>query len=50
MYALFTSVVYATIPTTGYDEDIAYKGVMYSGAAYCKYKDLKSWDCGYPCD
>ena len=39
----------ATIPKTGYDEDIAYKGVMYSGAAYCSYNDLDKWDCGYPC-
>jgi len=48
--------MYATILTTlcsltsaEYDEITAYKGVMYSAASYCAYRDIDNWDCGTPC-
>lgn len=48
MYATLLAIFCSPI-SAYYDENIAYKGVMYSAAAYCKYEDLEIWDCGEPC-
>jgi hypothetical protein len=48
MYATLLAI-FCSSATAYYDENIAYKGVMFSAAAYCSYKDLDKWDCGEPC-
>lgn len=48
MYATFLTLLSSSV-SAQYDENLAYKGVMYSGAAYCSYDDLDVWDCGDPC-
>ena len=48
MYATLLAILSCTV-SAYYDENIAYKGVMYSAAAYCLYSDLDAWDCGVPC-
>ena len=49
MYATFLGVFCDHASASSYDEVIAYKGVMYSAAAYCSYADIDKWDCGEPC-
>lgn len=32
-----------------YNQELAYRGVYYSAATYCKRTLIDSWSCGTPC-
>lgn len=39
----------AAIASANFDQQVAFRAMYYSGAAYCAKNTLDSWNCGEPC-